>query len=218
MTALLKRDLMVLLRQPRGWLLALTFFVLFLSIIAIALQGDIGVLNRIAAPVIWLAVVFSLLLTFETLFTADVQNGIMEQYRLAGLSGLSIVLSKFIMVFLTSIVPLALAIPLIGVMYQLPMVHIAAITLSLLIGAPAIIALGLVSAALLSGQRSAGFLIILLTLPFMIPVIIFALAGINAYPIEGLDNPGFIALAGLSLLSFAICIPASSAALKINME
>ncbi len=218
MTALFKRDLKVLFRQPRGWLLALTFFVMFLSIIAIALQGDIRVLNRIAAPLIWLAAIFSLLLTFESLFAANIQNGTMEQYRLAGLSGLSIVLSKFVTVFVTSILPLVLATPIIGVLYQLSVMHIASIALSLLIGAPAVLAMGLASAALVSGQRSAGFLIILLTLPFMVPVIIFAQAGIDAYPREGLGNAGFLALMGFSLLSFAICIPASAAALKINME
>lgn len=186
--------------------------------IAIALQGDREKLVSIAAAVIWLASIFSLLLTFENLFSADLQNGIMQQFRLAGLSSLSIVLSKFVTVFLVGVLPLVIATPFIGLMYQLSAAQIAPIVLSLLIGTPALISLGLASAALLSGQRSAGFLIVLLTLPFLIPVMIFALAGIDAYPVEGIGNAGFLALMGLSLLSFAIAIPASAAALDINME
>lgn len=218
MMALLKRDLRVLFRNPRGWLVGIVFFLLFLSLIAIALNADPGKMADMAAPGIWLAAIFSLLLMFESLFSADMRNGLSEQFFLSGLSPLSMALSKFVSSFIITVLPLVLITPLVGLMYQIDFQAIGPIMLSLLIGTPALIALGLVSSAILSGQRSGGFLIILLTLPFLVPVLIFALAGIETYPEKGLWNPGFLALAGVSLISIGIGLPASAAALKANME
>ncbi len=218
MMSLIQRDLMILFREPKGWLLSLVFFVLFLSLLAIALGADSALLRSVGAPAFWLAVTFSLLLTFDTLFESDIRSGLFEQFRLSGISPVTLVISKFITVFLTSVIPLILVAPLAGLLYQMNFAHLAPIILSLLFGTPAIIALGVTAAALLAGQRTAGFLIILLTLPFLVPVLIFALAGIEAYSEAGLWNTGFQALMGFSLVSIAIGIPASAAALTSNME
>lgn len=218
MTALIKRDLRILFRNPRGWLMAQIFFLLFLSLLAIGLDADPASLKTIAAPAIWIAAIFSLLLTFENLFQADMRTGLFEQYRLSGLPMLTLAASKFVTVFMVCVLPLVIIIPLIGILYQLSVGMTGAIMLSLLIGAPALISLGLISAALLSSERSAGFLIILMTLPFLVPVLIFALAGIESFTKNGLWNTGFQALAGMSLLSVGIGLPATAAALNANMD
>ena len=218
MMALLRRDFIILFRDPRSWVTGAIFFLLFLSFIAIALDGDKQRLQEMAAPGVWLAAIFSLLLTFENLFQADMRNGTLEQFRLAAIPSLSIVASKFFSTFIICILPLVFMTPVIGILYQMSFEAVGPIMLSLLLGAPALMALALVSAAILSGQRSGGFLIILLTLPFMVPVLIFALAGIESYPENGLWNTGFQALSGLSLISMAIGLPAAAAALKASME
>jgi len=216
--ALIKRDLLILFRNPRGWLAGLVFFVLFLSLIAIAIDADPQKMADMAAPGILLAVIFSLLLMFESLFQADMRSGISEQMLLSGLTPLSIAFSKFISSFIVTVLPLVVITPLVGLMYQIDFQAVGPIMLSLLIGTPGLIAMGMVSAAILSGQRTGGFLIILLTLPFLVPVLIFGLAGIESYPEKGLWNSGFLALAGVSLISLGIGLPASAAAFKANME
>lgn len=216
--ALLRRDLRLLFRDPRNWAIGAVFFILFMSIIAIALDADPKRLKDIAAPGIWMAVIFSLLLTFENLFQADIRNGTLEQLILAGVSSTAIITSKFISTIIICVLPLVLMTPVIGVLYQMDFMAIGPIMLSLFIGTPSLIAMALVSAALVSGQRSSGFLMILLTLPFMVPVLIFALAGIEGFRENGIWNIGFQALAGISFISTAIGVPAASAALKANME
>jgi len=79
MMSLIQRDLMILFREPKGWLLSLVFFVLFLSLLAIALGADSALLRSVGAPAFWLAVTFSLLLTFDTLFESDIRSGLFEQ-------------------------------------------------------------------------------------------------------------------------------------------
>lgn len=218
MTALLWRDLRIAFRDPKGWLMAVIFFLLFLSLFAIALGGNAQVLKRIAPVSIWLALVFSLLLTFDTIFDADIRGGMFEQLHLSGTSNITIVSSKMLAGFIMSVLPLLAAIPVAGLLFQLSGVEIAAILTSVLLGAPALIAYGVLAGALLAGQRNTGFLAILMTLPFMVPVVIFALSAIDAYPVRGIWSLEFQALAGLSLISIAVSIPAAAAALSAYLD
>ncbi len=218
MNALLWRDLRVLFRNPQSWLMGIIFFLLFLSLFAIALNGDSHKMRSMGPAIIWLAAIFSLLLNFGSIFQNDVNNGNFEQLHLSGLSTVSIVISKICASFITSIIPLLIAIPIAGISYQLTSAEMAAIMLSLLIGAPAIISYGVLAGAMLAGQKNAGFLVILMTLPFMVPIVIFALSGIQAYPAEGLWNLQFQALSGISLIALAIAIPAAAAALSAYLD
>jgi len=218
MSLLLYRDLKILLRNPRGWLLTLFFFLLFVSLFAIALAGDPNKLGPVAPAGIWLAVIFSLLLSFDGMFERDIRTGVLEQLKLSGTSVLSLIISKTLTVFLITCLPLICIIPVAGLFFQLDVIMTCSVMLSILIGSPALICLGVLSAAIVSGSRHAGFLLALLTLPFFVPIVIFAIAGIKDFPITGMWNSGFLAVMGISLISIAVCIPASVAALNTNLE
>ncbi len=218
MTVLLRRELKIGLRNPRIWLSGLLFFLLFLTVLAIGLNGEAEKLQVMAAPAIWLALLFCLLLTFENIFEADIRSGVFEQLHLSNVSNIEVVSAKIISGFIVTTLPILLAIPVGGIFYQLPASAISALMLSALFGAPALIAYSVFAASILAGQRQTGFIGILITLPFLIPVIIFALAGVESYATEGIWNPGFRALLGLSMTALAICIPASAAALKTYLD
>ena len=218
MLLFIQRDLKILLRDPKAWLLCLIFFLLFTAILAIALSGSPDNLQLIAPAGIWLAAIFSLILSFDGLFERDIRNGVLEQIRLSNASFFSFVASKALTVFVLSCLPLICAIPIAGLFVHMPVDVTQIVMISILIGSPAMIALGIFSASILSGSRQAGFLLALLTLPFFVPIVIFAIGGINAFPEIGFWNTGFIALMGISLVMVAICIPASVAALQSNLE
>ena len=218
MSALLWRDLRILYRNPQGWLMGILFFLMFLSLFAIALNGSPNKMKTMGPTIIWLAVIFSQLLNFGTFFQNDIQSGYFEQLKLSGVSSISIIVSKIVACFLTSIIPLLFAIPVAAISYQLGTTKIAAIMLSVLIGAPAIIAYGVLAGALIAGQKNGGFLVVLLTLPFMVPIVIFALSGIEAYPAAGVLNSQFQALSGISLIALAVSVPAASAALSAYLD
>jgi len=111
-----------------------------------------------------------------------------------------------------------MAIPLAGTFFQLPGPEIAGLMISVLLGSPALIAYGVLSGALLAGQKGTGFLAVLITLPFIVPIIIFALSGAQNYPAFGIWNLQFQALLGLSLVALAVSIPAAAAALSAYLE
>lgn len=218
MGALIYRDLRLAARSPGAWLLGLIFFGLFLLLCAIALGGSFSVMRPLAPALIWLAVVFSLLLSFNGLFQSDYEDGTLEQLLLSQVGAVQIVLAKAAVFFICAYLPLILAIPLAGLGYALPASTTAGLCLSLLFAAPALIAYGVMSGAVLVGRPQGGFISVLITAPFLIPVLIFGLAAVDSYPLHGLSSPEFRAIAGLSLIGCALGFPAAAAALKANME
>ncbi len=218
MSAVLWRDLQIGLRNPRGWLMAVVFFLLCLSLFAIGLKGQESLMQTTAPTIIWLALIFSILLTFENVFEHDIRSGVFEQLHLSGVSSMAIVSSKILSGFLITVAPLLIAIPVAGIWYHLSLLQISAIMLSILLGGPAIIAYGVMAGAILARQKGLGFLAILMTLPFIVPVLIFALSGIESFRISGIFNSQFQALMGTSLIALALSIPASSAAINTYLD
>ena len=218
MGALIHRDLRLAFRAPGSWLLGLVFFGLFLLLCAIALGGSFSVMRPLAPALIWLAVIFSQLLAFNGLFQADFEDGSLEQLFLSNIGLFPIILAKAAVFFLCSYLPLLIAIPLAGLGFALPVPTIAGICLSLLFAAPALVAYGVMSGAILVGRPQGGFISVMLTVPFLIPVLIFGLAAVDSYPVHGLSSLEFQALSGLSLIGCAVGFPAAAAALKVNLE
>ena len=218
MGPLVHRDLLLAARSPSGWLLGLVFFALFLLLCAVALGGSFSAMRPVAPALIWLAVIFSQLLAFNGLFQTDFDDGTLEQLVLSNVGMLQIVLSKAAVFFICSYLPLLIAIPLAGLGFALSSAAIAGMCLSLVFAAPAVLAYGVMSAAILAGKPQAGFISVLVTVPFLIPVLIFGVAAVDSYPIHGLSSLELRALGGLSLIGCAIGFPAAAAALTANME
>lgn len=215
---LIKRDLTLALRSGGAWLLGLLFFALFMTFCVIAVGGQRERLAELAPALIWLATLFSALISFSGVFSQDMQDGTLEQLMLSPLSAITISLSKMISFSLLSIAPLFLAVPLFGVMLSMPPQSVAGTALSVLAAMPAIAAYGTLASALMARRGSGGFLIILISAPFLLPLLIFGLSAAESYAQRGLLAFEFRALIGLSLIACAIAIPAAAAALKTNLE
>ena len=215
--AVVKRDLKLAFNSGGAWLHGLFFFAVFIALSAIALGGSLNVMRPFAPALIWLAVIFSAMLSFPAIFQEDYQDGNLAQLKLSGLSLIRVTTAKAISFALLSIVPLILATPLAALVFDMPPKIMTATILSLVIAAPALTIYGVLASAILAGRRG-GFLIVLITTPFLIPLLIFGLGIVEAYLKNGLAALEFRALAGLSLIAIAIGIPAAAAALNANLE
>lgn len=217
MIALILRDLKLAWRSGGAWLHGVLFCVLFTALCAIALGGDTQWLSQIGGALIWLAVIFSLLLSFDRSFNEDAHDGSLDMLALS--MGLArVTTAKLISQWLLSVLPLIVISPAIGYGFGLAPDQIMAVTLSLLIGSPALILYGSFAGACVLGYRSAGLLVVLLTVPLLIPTLIFGLSAVDSFPAEGLTSPAFKALCGLSLLSIGLGVPAICEALKTYLE
>jgi heme exporter protein B len=218
MDVLVKRDVQLLARNPGYWLTGIIFFVLFLTLCAVALGGQINLLRPLSPAFIWLSVIFSCLLAFGSLFQSDYEDGSLEQLMLTGTSPINIVISKMIAFSLCAFLPLLISVPAAGIGFGLPPQSLAAICLSLLFAAPAIMSYGALAGAILVGRRQGSFLSLIITAPFLVPLLIFGIGAVDNYSSDGLLSLELQALAGLSLIGCAVGIPAASAALSANLE
>jgi heme exporter protein B len=218
MMALIKQDARLALRSGGAWLHGVLFFILFSTLCAIALGGHKSVLAPIAPALIWLAIIFALLLAFESLFQEDASDGTLELLSLSGLPMIVIAASKLISHWILTVLPLLLLIPAIGYGFGLPGIKIAGLFNAVLIGSPALIIYGSFASACLIGYRAAGLLVILLTVPLIIPTLIFGLSAVDSFAASGIMGAPFKALAGISLVSIGLGLPAISAALKTYLE
>ncbi len=216
--ALIKRDISLAFRSGTAWVLGVLFFIAFLAISAIALGGDFKTLRPLAPALIWLALLFSLMFSFENIFGEDAKDGTLAQIKLSGTSMASYVCAKYISHFLLAILPILIALPLAGLMFDLQIKAIIGLLFSALIASPALLAYGGFAGACLTGLRAGGFLLVLISLPLFIPVLIFAIEASTKYAEFGGFITEFKALLGMSLIAIIIGTWATSMALNVMME
>lgn len=215
---ILKRELKLALRSGGTWLYGVFFFAVFVALSAIALGGSLNVMRPFAPALIWLAVIFSAMLSFPAIFQKDYEDGNLGQLKISGNGMIDLCIAKALSFALLSILPLMIATPLAAILFDIPARTIMATLLSIGCAAPALAIYGVLSSAILAGRQSGGFLIVLITTPFLIPLLIFGLEAVQSYPDDGLLAVEFRVLIGLSLIAASVGLPAAAAALKANLE
>ncbi|MBC6402430.1 MAG: heme exporter protein CcmB [Hyphomonadaceae bacterium] len=218
MDALIARDLRLAGADLSSWLPGLLFFVFFIMVSVIAIGPEARILRDMAGGLIWLALLFSLILKVSDLFQRDMMTGMTEQIFLSGQSKLQFVIAKAVSVFLIHLIPLLIIIPIVGFVLGLEAQQGWAMTLSVLVAAPALIFYVLMTAAILSRQRTGGFIAVIMVLPFLIPILIFGVAAAESADSSSLYSVEIKALLGLNLISMSVGIPAIVAALKANIH
>src|SRR5690606_20102171 len=119
--ALLLRDLRLVWRRRGDALQPALFAVLVVVTFALALGGGRQVLRDFVAPhAIWVAVLLAGLLSLDSLFRGDVEDGSLEQWLLAPVPLAWLVAVRILGHWLTTAVPLLLVVPVLGEFLYLP--------------------------------------------------------------------------------------------------
>lgn len=216
--ALAARDLRLLWRRRGDALQPALFALLVLVLFALALGSDARLLARVGGGAIWVAVLLSGLLSLDTLFRGDAEDGSLEQWLLAPVPLAWLVGVRVFTHWATTALPLLLATPLLAELLQVPRGHWPALLASLALGTPLLSLLGAVVAALTVGMRRSGILVALLALPLYVPVLVFG-AGSVAAAAQGLDPIGALLLLGAGLALAVVLAPlAAAAAIRIALS
>lgn len=216
--ALLARDLRLLWRRRGDALQPALFALLVVTLFALALGGDAQALSKHAAAVLWVAMLLAGLLSLDTLFRGDAEDGSLEQWLLAPVPLAWLVAVRTLAHWATTALPLLVAAPLLGELLHLPRAQLGVLLASLALGTPLLSLLGAVVAALTVGMRRSGILVALLALPLYVPVLVFG-AGSVAASAQGLDYAGALLLLGAGLVLALVLAPlAAAAAIRIALN
>jgi heme exporter protein B len=216
-TLIAARDLKLAGRRRFEALLPVVFFIVAASLFPLGIGPEAHVLRQIAPGVVWVCALLAAMLSLGTLFSSDHADGSLEQMLLSRHSTVLIAAGKALAHWVLTGLPLILAAPVLGVLFDMQSTAIVTMVSGLVLGTPVLSLLGSIGAALTLGLRSGGVLILLLVLPLCIPVLIFG-AGAVSMVDAGLSPMGHLSLLGaLLLLSLVAAPPAAAAALRISL-
>ena len=216
--ALAARDLRLLWRRRGDALQPLLFALLVVVLFALALGRDPPLMAKVAAAVLWLAVLLAGQLSLDSLFRSDAEDGSLEQWLLAPVPLAWLVLVRVLVHWATTALPMIVVAPLLAEMLHLPHDQLPILLASLLLGTPLLSLIGGVVAALTVSIRRSGILVALLALPLFVPVLVFG-AGSVAAAARGQDPVGALLLLGAGLVVALVLAPlATAAAIRISLS
>lgn len=174
-------------------LLPILFYLLVAILVPFAIGPDRLLLARVGGGVAWTAALLAALLPVERLIAPDLAAGTIDQLLVRGIAPEAIGLAKLIGHWLGFGPALLIATLPAAALLGIDPATLIRLEIGLAIGTPALAALGLATAALTAGLRSAGALAGLVMLPLAIPVLIFG-AGALAQGVGALKLLGAVAL------------------------
>ncbi|MCG6118498.1 MAG: heme exporter protein CcmB [Aquimonas sp.] len=217
LSALLRRDLLLVWRRRGDALNPVLFALLVVTLFPLAIGPEPERLSLIAPGVVWVALLLASLLSLDTLFRSDLEDGSLEMLLLSPQPLALMLFGKLLVHWLTSSVPLLLAAPLLAEMLSLPRELLGVMMASLVLGTPLLSLVGGIVVALTVGMRRSGMLLALLALPLYVPILILG-AGCVAAAAQGLPYHGALLLLGAALALLTILAPlATATALRIAM-
>lgn len=218
MIALLMRDLRLALRAGGGFGLGLAFFLILTVLIPFSVGPEPELLAAIAPGVLWLGALLACLLSLDRLLALDFEDGSLDVLATAPLPLEAALAMKSLAHWITTALPLVVAAPFLGLLLNLPGPAYAALTVSLLLGTPALSIIGTFGASLTVSLRRGGLLMSLLVLPLYVPTLIFgAEAARRAVQGGDIQTPLFL-LAGISLGCLGVLPFAAAAALRVTIK
>jgi heme exporter protein B len=121
--------------------------------------------------------------------------------------------------WITTGLPLVVAVPVLGLLLDLDPAAIGAVALTLLVGTPALTFIGLIGAALAVALRRGGLLLPVLVLPLTVPVLIFGVSAAEAAIIGPVPfGTPFTILCALTLMSLVVGPFAAAATLRHGLD
>jgi heme exporter protein B len=216
--AIIRRDLILALRRRSEIANPLLFFILVITLFPLGIGAQPHLLQAIAPGIIWVSALLAAMLSLDSLFRSDFDDGSLEQILLSAHPSSLLVLAKIIAHWLVTGLPLLFVAPLLAVLLGMPTHSIGILLLTLLLGTPVLSLIGAIGVALTVGLRRGGMILSLLVLPLYVPVLIFAS---NAVEMAGSGlpvNAQINILISIFVIALVLAPWPTSAALKMSIN
>lgn len=216
--AQVRREWFLLVQSLEEVVNPLVFLFLAITLFALATGGGPDVLRELAPAIIWVLVLLANLLSLESLFRRDYEDGTLEQLLLHADPAFVPLLAKILVHWAFSGLAMTLLAPVAALILYLPASALPTLLGGLVIGTPALSLIGAVGAALTVGLKRGGVLLALLVLPLYVPILIFG-AGAVTEQIAGIETMAQIYWLGvITMLSLTLAPFAVQAAIKVSLE
>ena len=157
------------------------------------------------------------LLSLDRLFQGDFEDGSLDVIALSPLPLELTALAKIAAHWLSTGLPLTLLSPLLALLFNLPGHATGMLFVSLLIGTPAVSAIGAIGASLTLSLKRGGLILPLIILPLLSPAVIFGAGAVSA-ALDGMAANGALGLLAAFALASVLLSPfAAAACVRLNL-
>ncbi len=214
----IRHDLAMAFRRWSDLAQPLIFFTIVCTLFPLAIGQDRELLRAVGPGAIWVAALLATLLSLNSLFREDFEDGSLEQLALSDQPLSLLLLAKTVAHWLVAELPLVILAPLLAFGFDIPAAGVKALWLTLLVGTPTLSLLGAVGAALTAGLRRASGLLAVLLLPLTIPVLIFGARSVDlAARGQSIEGP-LLLLGGMTVLALTLTPFATAAAVRVSLD
>ena len=215
---LVHRELCLSFRRPEQLVQPLVFFLIVTTLFPLGLNLQLSLLLDMSPGVLWVAALLSSLLSLDSLFKSDADDGTLEQLVLSGQGLTVIVVAKTCAHWLVTGAALVIVSPIVATALGIPVDAFATMMLSLALGTLTLSWLGAIGAGLTIGLKRGNVLLSLIVLPLATPLLIFGAAATDR-AISGTSVMGAIYfLAALCVFTCTLAPFAAAAAVRITLE
>jgi len=216
--AVMRRDLRVGFTDLQRALTPLFFFALVITLMPLGLGPNPKLLAEIAPGIVWVIALLSILISTDRVFSDDLSDGSLQQYVVSNQPLLVISLAKIAAWWCMTMLPLALAAPILSMMLGLESSAAITLMVTLLIGGVGLCLVGGIAAALTLSGGGSGALIALISLPLYVPILIFGSAAVQAAS-QGLTvKPYLLILAAFDMIALPLAPLAIAAAVRLSLD
>jgi heme exporter protein B len=213
-----QRELCLSFRRPEQLFQPLVFFLIVTTLFPLGLSLQLSALRDIAPGVLWVAALLASLLSLDSLFKSDADDGTLEQLALSGQGLTLIVVAKTCAHWLVTGLALVIVSPIVAIALSIPTSAFATMMLSLALGTLTLSWLGAIGAGLTIGLRRGNVLLSLIVLPLATPLLIFGAAATDRAISETSTAGALYFLAALCVFTCTLAPWAATAALRITLE
>ena len=216
--ALLRRDFLLAYRRRAELLQPLVFLLVVTTLFPLGVGPSPQLLSNIAPGVIWIAALLASVLSLDSLFRSDFEDGTLEQMVLSGQSLALIALARIVAHWLVAGLPIVLLSPLLAMWMNLPDEGVPVLIKSLVICTPILSLIGAIGGALTVSLKRGGQLLSLLVFPLYVPLLILATSAVGAAVVD-LPYTGQLGLMFSGMIVALTLAPfATAAALKLSLS
>ena len=218
LVAITRRDLLLAWKRPGDVLNPLFFFAMVCTLFPLAIGPSPGQLMFIGPGVLWVAALLASLLSLNSLFLSDHEDGSLDQWLVSPQPLPVLAIGKTLAHWLVSGLPLVLISPLLAMTYRMPPGVIVVLILTLFLGTICLSLLGSIGAALTVGLHRGTALLSLLILPLAMPVLLLGANTVSLAAGNESYATGIWALAAYAVAALSLAPYATAAALRISNE
>lgn len=212
------REWQLMFRNTSSLIQPLIFFIIIALLFPFSLPAENALLQRIGGSVIWVSAVLATLLSLESMFKPDYNDGTLEQALIQPRSLPVAMLAKVLAHWTATGLVLSLFSPILCLTFDIPSTQSWVLFVGLLLGTPSLSLIGAIGAALTVTLHRGGILIAIIILPLYIPILIFG-AGMLGQSMQGLDvSSQLYALAAILTLAVTLAPFAIAGALRATIN